>query len=108
MNIIGLVPKNVAVFLQRNFVDTIPPHSARCQALNIVSQRRGLRLRESLRPPEVLVAGVAGGRGAEPLLEVPVEVHAVTLRAAVLPSVLPPHAVSGATVLVAVRIQNGD
>ena len=104
------MPKNVAVFLQRNSVDTysVPPHSARCQALDIVPQRRRLWLRESLRPPEVLVAGVAGGRGAEPLLEVPVEVHAVTLRAAVLPSVLPPHAVSGATVLVAVRIQNGD
>ena len=54
------------------------------------------------------MAGVAGGRGAETLLEVPVEVHAVTLGAAVLPSVLPPHPVSGATVLVAVRIQNGD
>ena len=54
------------------------------------------------------MAGVAGGRGAETLLEVSVEVHAVTLGAAVLPSVLPPHPVRGATVLVAVRIQNGD
>ena len=90
------------------FTKQISPHSARCQPLNIVPKRRGLWLRESLRAPEVLVAGVAGGGRAETHLEVPVEVHAVTLGAAVLPSVLPPHPVRGATVLVAVRIQNGD
>ena len=54
------------------------------------------------------MAGVTGGGGSETHLEVPVEVDAVALGAAVLPSVLPPHPVSGATVLVAVRIQNGD
>ena len=96
--------------------------------MDVVPQRRGLRLRESLRPPVFFVAGVAGGRGAEFFPEVPVEVHPVgvhhdaigiirmtiiqdplvTLGAAVPPSVLPPIPVLGATVLVAVRIQNWD
>ena len=94
--------------------------------MDVVPQRRGLRLRESLRPGVEDGARVGGGLAlAEPLAEVPVEVHPVgvhhdaagmartmtqdplvTLGAAVPPSVLPPVPVGGVSVLIAVRIQN--
>ena len=97
-----------------------------CEPLDIVPQSCGLRLRESLRPGVEDGARVAGGLAlAEPLAEVPVEVHPVgvhhhtvlgamtqdtivTLGAAVPPSVLSPVPVGGVSVLITVRIQNSN